>query len=529
MKKGLWLGLVVSFWIFPLLGMSSPLEDKVNALKSALKADASTGTAQTAAPGVPGKAATMSAAAEDEVLNQITSGQTSQFPGNYAAMNLSQILANHPSPAVQKAGHELLEEIEAERTAKADAYRAQVTELLKRVGDTIAKATKPSDLDGILVELQKYQNQGYATENEGPQLSQQTNMAYQFATGWQDYLSHVANGNVEQACNDLRNLAQNGYGITIVPRSRILELMNTTAKVPANPSANSQVAPGSSAPSLDGILDQVKTLDQMEGALKQIDALNLPPGSDQTQTIRTLQNYVQCYHDIQAGLPANLELGNGIPALPGHEDITRKIWLLALQTLFPTFKEAPLPDEKPLDFVNRVIAYFAGREDWDLLKKALETKDSITKSTQFGLYAPDPASGLNSLISALNQEAAGQYSLAVVSYETALKSPSLDIPAKMIGEKLAAIKKDHPDDFKTGYQETVLPTMTAPYPYSNMPFRPGMPGYSYPYPGRNPSTTFSLPGRPNPAAAGAGANSDHVSSPSPTTTNSTWPIPPSGK
>lgn len=487
----------IVLWLLSLSVMAAPLDDKVDALKEALKTDpiASPQPSNGAFPGRP----MMSAEAEEAALNQITSGQAGQYSDGSSELIINQILSNHSSDAVQKAGRELLDEIEAEQKAEADARVAEIDGVLKRLADILPKATKPSDLDAILVDLQKYQTPAYPMGNEDQQrLSQQAAMAYQFATGWQDYLSSLANGNADQARNELRTLAQNGFGITIVPRSHILELMNAPINVPPSSPANIDQATSSpTQPTVDDILNKVQTLDQMEPALKQIQDLNLPYGSAQTGTIQTLQNYVQCYHDIKSGLPANLNLSNGIQGLPGHEDITRKVWLLALQALFPSFKGSPIPDEKPLDFVNRVIADAANREDWDQLKKALDAKENVTKSTEFGLYFPDPASGMNLLISALNQEAAGQYSLAVTSYEAALKSPSLDIPAKMIGEKLAAIQKDHPTEFQTGYQQTISPPMRSSYP--GMPYTPGMPGYPNPRPGmRPPGAILSIPGRDTP-------------------------------
>jgi hypothetical protein len=507
MKTGFWLGTSLFFLLSISLGMASPLEDKVNGLKEALKAEAS--TAPPPAPSiVRGDTAVMNTEAQNEVLDQITSGQPGSFPFNNATPVITQILMVHPSAAVQKAGRELLEEINTERKAKADAEAVEVTGVLKRLAAVIAQATKPSDLDEILIELQKYQNPGYSnpmTTEDQQRLVQEANMAFQFATGWQDYLSSMGTGNIEQARNELSNLAQNSFGVTIVPRSHLLELMNPpqpvsvmqTGTLPPPP------PPAAAEPTVDDILDQVKTLDQMEGALKQIESLKRTLSPEENAAVVTFQNYVQCYHEIKAGLPTQLNLTNGFANLRGHEEISRLMWLMALQALFSSFKDAltPMPDEKPLDFVNRVIADASSREDWDLLKVALETKDSVTRSTQFGLYVPDPLSGLDSMIAALNQESAGQYSLAVTSYEAALKSPNLEIPAKMIGEKLAAIQKDHPADFQSGYQQAVSPVvqyMNSPF---NMPFRPGMPGYPYPYPYPNvrPASVLSIPGRTNTA------------------------------
>jgi hypothetical protein len=530
MKKGFWLGAFILLWLPSLSGMASTLEDKVNALEEAMKEDPA--SSQPTSATLSDRPGDMRQAAQNQFLNQIASGQTGQLPGNDAAMMVNQILLTHSSEAVQKAGHELLDEMEADRRAKADAFAAEVTDVLKRLADTVAKSTKPSDLDQILVELQKYQRPGYPAVTEDQQrLFQQVAMAYQFATGWQDYLSSETNGNADQARNELRSLAQNGYGITIVPRSHLLDLMNAPINLPANPAVSaSPVAPNPTVETVDAILDQVQTPNQMEGALKQLEALNFPPSSDESRTIQTLQSYVQCYNAIKAGVPTSLNLTNDAQTLSGHEAITREIWLMALQAMFPSFKGAVTPDEKPLDFVNRVIADAVTHQDWKVLKKALETKDTLTKSTQFGLYVSNPTSGLNPLISALNQEAAGQFSLAVVSYEETLKSPSLDIPAKMIGEKLAAIKRNHPGDFQTGYQQAASPP--TPSPYFNMPWRPGMPGYppGYPYPSRTPpNMTLSIPGQGNPAAASGNAATNQVSLPTTPVTNPTLVPATSGK
>ncbi len=51
--------------------------------------------------------------------------------------------------------------------------------------------------------------------------------------------------------------------------------------------------------------------------------------------------------------------------------------------------------------------------------------------------------GFKSLLAAFNFEEAGQYAQATAAYLNALGSQVLDLPVKLIGERLAAIKKDH--------------------------------------------------------------------------------------
>ena len=105
------------------------------------------------------------------------------------------------------------------------------------------------------------------------------------------------------------------------------------------------------------------------------------------------------------------------------------------------------------------------------------------------------------------REIAGQFSLAVQSYETALKSDDPAIPAKIIGDKLAAIQRDHPKEFADGMQLIVNP----PAPRYVPSRLPGMPYQPFPYP---------TPGAVNPLNAAA-----PVTPPAPVTTPNAVPTP----
>jgi hypothetical protein len=80
------------------------------------------------------------------------------------------------------------------------------------------------------------------------------------------------------------------------------------------------------------------------------------------------------------------------------------------------------------------------------------------------MSGPNIAVGVDDLLAGINQEAAGQYALAVVSYQNALKVSDTTIPAKFIGARLAAIKKDHSEDYDDGMR-----TLTSPPAGRNVP------------------------------------------------------------
>jgi len=113
-----------------------------------------------------------------------------------------------------------------------DKNEAQATVMkaeLQRAKDAVNSAKKPDDLDPILFDLQKYENNGVGGPTVAPDnqdLQRQLIAALEFTKQWQNYLSHLTSGDVSQARNDLFALSQNNYGPSLIPRSRILALMN---------------------------------------------------------------------------------------------------------------------------------------------------------------------------------------------------------------------------------------------------------------------------------------------------------------
>ena len=57
---------------------------------------------------------------------------------------------------------------------------------------------------------------------------------------------------------------------------------------------------------------------------------------------------------------------------------------------------------------------------------------------------------LTALSAAVNQDEAAQFTLAVFSYQNALRMGSDVVPAKVIGARLDAIKTAHPAEFADG-------------------------------------------------------------------------------
>ena len=397
--------------------------------------------------------------------------------------------------------------------------------ILRRTKDTLNSAKKPEDLDPALFELQKYQNNGFefgmapTVSPSNQQLVQQLVSALEFTKQWQNYLSHLNSGQTDQARNDLMAMTQNNFGPGLIPRSRLLALMNgQQALVPPG----NTPGPAPAVPEAQKIIDGINTLDDLSTALGKLNDLSAqdPVAREYAQHLAPM---VEVYGDLKNGLPTsvNIDFMGGLTGAGISVKANSLLLKFILQHYFDTYKGAPPSDnETPATYVERVKNDALAGRDWGLLKKVLTAHAYLYRNVVAVAGAPDnEAAGVDKLITGINQKEAGQYAQAVESFQNALKTGSLDIPAKFIGEQLDAIKRDHPSEYDSGMEAFLTPAVPQqPYMRPGMSgmnpamlnalnarrFRQGLPGYSAGYPGDIPSQ----PGQLNPSLIFPGAKTN---------------------
>ena len=308
--------------------------------------------------------------------------------------------------------------------------------------------------------LQKAQtNRGY--DQEAQSQMARLSSAYRFVAQWQDYLSARNSGNIQLAQQTLQNILNNqgnGEG-ALVPRSEILA-RNVELATGAKPPSPATPAP---PPPVDEatIIASIKSLDDIETAVK---ALKATDPNNQSQTVNTLSQIAGAYAASKAGMPETLEFTpvNYANYSPAPE--LERVRAMALRYLLPRYlgaKALPVnPDEPVADYLNRSIDDAASRQDWVLLQRIILAETKITRPQVQG-------SGPRIFLGALNQEMAGQYASAVFSYSNALRDPDELLPAKVAGDRLAAIKKDHPAEYEEGMKMVNNPPSPSPSMFSN--------------------------------------------------------------
>jgi hypothetical protein len=377
-----------------------------------------------------------------------------------------------------------------EREAKETAVLEQVNDLTKRAANAVRTAKEPSDIDAILRGLDQIATQSNDHRSETIRAAiSKLHPIRQFLLRWQDYLFFKKSGDIKRAVEVLRSAANSpGDAADLLPRSELLALIerNTAKSDPGNEG-------------VDEILAKIKTLPDMAGGIKQLRLLesrrlsmtDQSYGSDGIySTLNALVALEKAYREFEAGLPTSLEAAMNPPDFRAVDMVQLRVQLLLL--MLPRFIGTP-PELKPQAgettqaFVEKVITLARDRGDWAMMVRARDAKRILSRGNQFFTNA-----GLLAFIAGLNQEAAGQYMLAVISYQNALKNGTDDISPKLIGEKLEAIKAAHPAEYEQGVAAVVGPATRPPYNYRDQQSTPApTPNSDLAVPGGSPTATSS--------------------------------------
>ncbi len=417
-----------------------------------------------------------------------------------------QLMAAHPSDAVQSAGEDLIAQLESRRKTRIDAYTSEANAVLAKVPDAVTQAKKPSDLDEILKDLQTLQNPqgavGYGYDGP-PVLATKIMATFQFVTQWQDYLSALGSGNAERAQNSLRMILENRQldAPHFFPRSEILaRMVEAEGRKPAD------AAPGGEVMDPDVILAKITKPEELEPALPELARIAPPPGM-RPWDWSGLMALAKARDDALAGFNVQLDLKLAMNG-PIWGDNVSRIVAMELLVLLPHYfgtdvSDPPKEGETVNAYLDRLSASASAAGDLALLQRVLAVKVALG-SPNGNFVAPST----QEFLAGLSQDAGGQYEPAVISYENALRNADDFLPVRIVGERLAAIKAAHPDDFQQGLTAFLAPPSPGPYGnfYNGVALRPP-PQPGFPPGGRIPvlpiPMTLSIPSKVSPSAAPA--------------------------
>jgi hypothetical protein len=390
-------------------------------------------------------------------------------------------------PPLRNRCDEAAKEVRALREAKEKQALEEINSLFQRATDAIRSAQKPADLDAILRELGTSRNQQQQVPSSASRAELQIEPAIQFITQWQDFLAQNAARDKKAAEATLDRII--GMNQTaLLPRSEILIRRYGPPPTPT-PMPTATATPRPQGEHFADVLEELKTPEDLVPVMAKLiewanDPSRISPAEmpELQNTIRSLTLLVGAYQDYQAGLPVKLELVLNDPARVEPlgallSPVRGQLIKLALGRYVGAPPELKIkPDEGAQEFLDRVITDAASRADFMLATRARATQNLLREGKT---EVPRERSQAELFINGYNQERAGQFALAVTSYEQALASGTEIVPPKAIGERLARIKTEYPREFEEGLQAFLNPHFPTPPP-----------GWGFPNsvaPGKDPS------------------------------------------
>lgn len=372
-------------------------------------------------------------------------------------VSLDRIISNYPSPAVSQAVEKLRTILTLEAKKLEDDELASINALRKETREAIPKANTPKDLDEVLEKLVALINSPSEQRSEkvADAIGELIPLKI-FTASWQDYLQAREAGEGAKADQILHYLAASDEQIP-VPRSTVLARIGQIPKAPPAVVVPSKESPRSP--------DEITELDQMTDALRELREIsqNLrekPRGFDQRNaglSISALSMLEKTYQDFKAGLPTDLafltprhDSAEAVRALPSISLLKAKLLLLVLPAQLGIPEgDSPKPGETVVDFLNRTEKAAAESGDAATCIGVIDARLTLDGT---GSLAEMEKTALLSFRAGQAQETAGQITMALRSYQDALRSgPGMSM-ATLIGKRLEEIKRTHPEETRKAFE-----------------------------------------------------------------------------
>lgn len=349
-------------------------------------------------------------------------------------------------------------ETAARLNAPNEAVDARWDALRKKLAITIDSAKSASDFDLILAEIAKS-----IPGNRSSTNSQMGNLR-RMVLRWQDYYSQLDAGNGTAAQNVLKELSNDPSAEEYYPRSRILARLNgKDTSLTTDPDATDPL-----------IAPEKLTLDNLDQFARQLVARRPTDGrtnglEDLTTEAGRLRSVAQ---QVRFGNPravlAQINNPTVFPRLGNYATPLAAIQHALLLRSLPRLLEAPpeiqpSPQDSVESYNLRLIQYGREKKDWALVYRVLSTETKLRQGLTF--ESPDLQAYRN-FFTAMQQEKAGVWRMAVRSYFAAMRIGAPNLPAEEIGIRLAQLKSDHPEDYAAAEKFPNGEPINMPSPYA---------------------------------------------------------------
>jgi len=324
----------------------------------------------------------------------------------------------------------------------------ETADAIHRASDVVLKARKASDLDASLIELQRLAAAPARFSSGNPERESAVSRlrdAARFVQQWQNYLWAVEGEKFNNGIRILTDLAQTQQSPLDVPRSEIL------ARARSLEGKDKAQVDTDAAP----ILKSIHSLDDLPTALMQLRSGTHPPYQSQTLSnlVNGLDAVCKAYLAFKEGVATTLpptywQTGDSNPIVTR---LRAELLLLVLPRILGVEqRDSPKAGETVEGYLVRMRAVAIAHHDFELLSRTISAAREISASIAGpgqSLIGQDYTSFL-CWREGQNAERAKRFLEAALAYRRALNSATSAVPIEFIGQRLDAIEKEHPNEYK---------------------------------------------------------------------------------
>jgi hypothetical protein len=430
------------------------------------------------------------------------------------ALEILEILTT--SDKVAELSHTLVRQLRDEQKKKDAALIAEMQQGFTAATQAALNAKTVRDLDAPMAAVARLAQKTNSNSNcsANPKvrlLAEQGQQLSQFLRRWQDYLANRESDDPETRRMRVQMLRSGGDFPEFIARSKFLDRLlelekdRKTKEAPAEskPQESTKVSADAATEEAAKIVDGAHDLKDVGEAIRKLDvmAASLEQGPARNEfsfALRVLNTIQRHYLELEQGQPTSIHVADISEDTGSKLEIPLSRLRLQLR-LFALPRALGLGEdgaarlgENSVNYLHRIAATARDKKDWALLGRIVELAQTL--KIEIGTFGND-RTALQSFLAGTNQERAAQYALAVGSFEAALKTSSQIVPPETIGEHLEAIRKEHPQEYEQGVQNTLTPPRIPDPRFMDPRFRmPNFPGNPYPQQPVPPSApTISIP------------------------------------
>jgi hypothetical protein len=377
---------------------------------------------------------------------------------------LQQLLATNLPPSLANQANAALRSIKNLRTNQAEKLDKNAADALIRAKDAVLKALHTSELDPCLIELRQLADASQAFQS--PECYSESTLkrlrdTTRFLQQWQNYLSAVEGEKFANALKILTDLDKVEQNTLDIPRSEIL----------ARERSLEEKDKGQADSFVTSTLQSIGSLGDLPSAMTRLKAHPAYQSLVVSNAVNGLEAICKSYVAFKAGVATTLPptyWQTGAQNLIATR-LRAELLLLVLPRILKTEQSDPPKNNETVEtYLLRMRAKAIAQRDFELLSRTISAAKEISASTAGpgqSLIGQDDMCFL-AWQEGQNWERGNHFFEATLAYRRALNSATPAIPVEFITERLDAIEKEHPDEFRRAddavrgyYHGRIIPRM----------------------------------------------------------------------